>query len=136
VFQEDPGNAGFLSRAVLFRISSQDDKLIFRAISGEHNALKTNTMRFAMGNAVQLTQRSDLKAPSLVAEFVELRRALRGLFDPYHPERHYMRGPGPKWYAKHNLVPTRDDARAANRVLQLGTPTITVVDEATASCPA
>lgn len=22
------------------------------------------------------------------------------LFDPYRPERHYMRGPGPKWRAK------------------------------------
>ncbi|WP_315703604.1 MULTISPECIES: hypothetical protein [unclassified Bradyrhizobium] len=21
--------------------------------------------------------------------------------DPYRPERHYMRGPGPKWRAKH-----------------------------------
>jgi hypothetical protein len=21
--------------------------------------------------------------------------------DPYRPERHYMRGPGPKWQAKH-----------------------------------
>ena len=21
--------------------------------------------------------------------------------DRYRPERHYMRGPGPKWYAKH-----------------------------------
>jgi hypothetical protein len=21
--------------------------------------------------------------------------------DPYHPERHYMRGPGPKWREKH-----------------------------------
>lgn len=21
--------------------------------------------------------------------------------DPYRPERHYMRGPGPKWYARH-----------------------------------
>ena len=20
---------------------------------------------------------------------------------PYHPERHYMRGPGPRWHAKH-----------------------------------
>lgn len=26
---------------------------------------------------------------------------LRSLFDPYRPERHYMRGPGPKWHAKH-----------------------------------
>ena len=23
------------------------------------------------------------------------------IFDPYRPERHYMRGPGPKWHAKH-----------------------------------
>ena len=26
---------------------------------------------------------------------------LKDLFDPYHPERHYMRGPGPKWREKH-----------------------------------
>jgi hypothetical protein len=23
------------------------------------------------------------------------------LFDPYRPELHYMRGPGPKWQEKH-----------------------------------
>jgi hypothetical protein len=23
------------------------------------------------------------------------------LFDPYHPERHYMRGPGPRWQQRH-----------------------------------
>jgi hypothetical protein len=23
------------------------------------------------------------------------------LFERYHPERHYMRGPGPKWLEKH-----------------------------------
>jgi hypothetical protein len=37
----------------------------------------------------------------LIAELADLGRALRGLFDPYRPERHYMRGPGPKWHAKH-----------------------------------
>jgi hypothetical protein len=26
----------------------------------------------------------------------------RGLFDTYRPELHYMRGPGPKWHAKHD----------------------------------
>ena len=25
----------------------------------------------------------------------------RDLFDPYRPELHYMRGPGPKWREKH-----------------------------------
>ena len=27
-----------------------------------------------------------------------------GVFDPYHPELHYMRGPGPKWREKHGLT--------------------------------
>jgi hypothetical protein len=26
---------------------------------------------------------------------------VRTLTDPYRPELHYMRGPGPKWRAKH-----------------------------------
>lgn len=30
-----------------------------------------------------------------------LRQITRELFDPYHPERHYMRGPGPRWHEKH-----------------------------------
>jgi hypothetical protein len=25
-------------------------------------------------------------------------------YDPYRPERHYMRGPGPKWFAKHGAI--------------------------------
>jgi hypothetical protein len=24
--------------------------------------------------------------------------------DPYRPERHYMRGPGPKWFATHGVA--------------------------------
>lgn len=28
----------------------------------------------------------------------------RALFDSYRPELHYMRGPGPKWRAKHQRV--------------------------------
>ena len=27
--------------------------------------------------------------------------------NPYRPERHYMRGPGPKWYAKHQGMKPR-----------------------------
>jgi hypothetical protein len=30
-----------------------------------------------------------------------LRDLMHDLLDPYRPERHYMRGPGPKWWAKH-----------------------------------
>jgi hypothetical protein len=29
---------------------------------------------------------------------------LRALTDPYRPELHYMRGPGPKWRAKYGLA--------------------------------
>jgi hypothetical protein len=39
---------------------------------------------------------------SVMAQIVQLARTLiHGLTDTYHPERHYMRGPGPKWRAKH-----------------------------------
>jgi hypothetical protein len=28
----------------------------------------------------------------------------RALFDDYRPERHYMRGRGPKWHEKHDKI--------------------------------
>ena len=30
---------------------------------------------------------------------------VKSLIDPYRPELHYMRGPGPKWRAKHERAP-------------------------------
>ena len=30
----------------------------------------------------------------------DLSRSFAQLLDPYRPELHYMRGPGPKWHAK------------------------------------
>jgi hypothetical protein len=40
--------------------------------------------------------------PSLRASLARTWRTLsHDLFDSYRPERHYMRGPGPKWRAKH-----------------------------------
>jgi hypothetical protein len=33
------------------------------------------------------------------------RTFVRDLFDDYRPERHYMRGPGPKWREKHAPKP-------------------------------
>jgi hypothetical protein len=47
------------------------------------------------------------KALSLFVEIADLVRNLAAsLFDPYRPELHYMRGPGPKWHAKHDPAPT------------------------------
>ena len=31
------------------------------------------------------------------------KKQMARLFDPYRPELHYMRGPGPKWREKHGL---------------------------------
>ena len=39
---------------------------------------------------------------ALLTATVENWRGLKkGLFDPYRPELHYMRGPGPKWHEAH-----------------------------------
>ena len=34
------------------------------------------------------------------------RNLAKSLYDPYRPELHYMRGPGPKWHAKHDPAPS------------------------------
>ena len=33
------------------------------------------------------------------------------LSDSYRPEKHYMRGPGPKWHAKHAYVKVQQPRR-------------------------
>jgi hypothetical protein len=49
------------------------------------------------------TRRSAARHNSLGADLADLVHDLaRRLFDPYRPELHYMRGPGPKWHAKHD----------------------------------
>ncbi len=49
------------------------------------------------------TRTSRNRAPGVFAEFGNLvHDLLRTAFDPYRPEQHYMRGPGPKWHAKHD----------------------------------
>jgi hypothetical protein len=48
-----------------------------------------------------MTRQSN-NSPLVSVAIASLWRTLRkDLFDTYHPERHYMRGPGPKWHAKH-----------------------------------
>jgi hypothetical protein len=37
----------------------------------------------------------------------KFRRLTHILFDSYHPELHYMRGPGPKWREKHGHPPAK-----------------------------
>jgi hypothetical protein len=51
-------------------------------------------------------------APSLIGELADLIRGLHIVGDHYRPELHYMRGPGPKWHAKHDPAPVAIDNRA------------------------
>ena len=45
-------------------------------------------------------------APGLTRELADLVRTFHALVaDSYRPELHYMRGPGPKWHAKHDPAP-------------------------------
>jgi hypothetical protein len=41
--------------------------------------------------------------PAIAKAWQELSKEL---FDPYRPELHYMRGPGPKWREKHGAPQT------------------------------
>jgi hypothetical protein len=43
-------------------------------------------------------------APTLIAAARELWQIFCDICDPYRPELHYMRGPGPKWHAVHAPV--------------------------------
>ena len=53
------------------------------------------------GSAAALLPRPfALLKPALMAFWHEM---TRDIASPYRPERHYMRGPGPKWRAKHGL---------------------------------
>jgi hypothetical protein len=49
-------------------------------------------------------------AMGLAAVIAIWRRLKTGICDPYRPELHYMRGPGPKWHEKraqdHQAVPS------------------------------
>jgi hypothetical protein len=41
---------------------------------------------------------------NLTNSFRGLLRTFARTFDSYRPERHYMRGPGPKWHAKRSTT--------------------------------
>jgi hypothetical protein len=45
--------------------------------------------------AASVTESPKSWNPAVVAG--ALRKVVNGLFDPYRPELHYMRGPGPRW---------------------------------------
>jgi len=50
---------------------------------------------------IAISAAASAPAPSFRHDLKSLWRTLTELFNPYRPERHYMRGPGPKWREKH-----------------------------------
>ena len=47
------------------------------------------------------------RSVKVVVKSVEFcRTRMPKVFDRYHPEQHYMRGPGPKWREKHREADT------------------------------
>ena len=53
---------------------------------------------------------SKRKTPSIGKAVADLWRTVTSdLFNEYRPEQHYMRGPGPKWRAKHASVVSEPD---------------------------
>jgi len=57
--------------------------------------------------------KSRKQGPTFAATLAMLWRSFRrDAFDSYRPELHYMRGPGPKWRAKHAAEPNETPALA------------------------
>ena len=62
-------------------------------------------------NTIPWSTRSN--APGFLSDLANrLHDVVTGLVDPYRPELHYMRGPGPKWHAKHSGHPVPVPVRA------------------------
>jgi hypothetical protein len=59
-----------------------------------------------------------LASQSIRSVLVAFRRSVPKVFaDPYRPELHYMRGPGPKWREKHQGTSVRTLAPSDERDL-------------------
>jgi hypothetical protein len=64
-----------------------------------------------MAAARDTVQAGNPRAKAPAFELADILRLIKSLLDPYRPELHYMRGPGPKWHAKHR--PTKAEAHPA-----------------------
>ena len=57
-----------------------------------------------MAKSKEMAQSANVSWAKVFASWQALTKAL---FDDYHPELHYMRGPGPKWHAKYDGLVTQ-----------------------------
>ena len=61
------------------------------------------------------------RAEGVAGDLADLVRILKTLLDPYRPELHYMRGPGPAWHAKHDPAPAAPSHAAAPALARVST---------------
>jgi hypothetical protein len=54
------------------------------------------------------------RAPRYPTVATVWRELWKGVFDPYRPERHYMRGPGPRWRERHGARQANGLSQAVN----------------------
>jgi hypothetical protein len=67
-----------------------------------------------MAEAARIADMTAVATPRWLARAAGWTQNLkRELVDPYRPELHYMRGPGPKWHAKHAASTSRANNTAA-----------------------
>jgi hypothetical protein len=57
--------------------------------------------RFRLSGGSNIPADTGLPSRHLTTVASALQHAMKHLFDPYQPELHYMRGPGPKWRERH-----------------------------------
>ncbi|GLS38855.1 hypothetical protein GCM10010869_44520 [Mesorhizobium tianshanense] len=67
-------------------------------------------MLFAHLTSKAIAMAASLWGGPLIAS--ALQALVTELFDPYRPELHYMRGPGPKWREKHAHLLARRQTQA------------------------
>ena len=70
-----------------------------------------------MERSREVAQIANASPPKGFAAWHSLTKAL---FDDYRPELHYMRGPGPKWRAKHDLPEIAGASPAVAKALMAG----------------
>ena len=81
----------------------------------ERNRLKGRTIdheRFGCFNTSRMSDTLGFAVVKTTAAVAEAWRTMMGDQTGYRPEAHYMRGPGPKWRAKHAQVSTRTEANS------------------------
>jgi hypothetical protein len=73
-----------------------------------------------MSKSREIAQSPNASPARVSAACQALTKALFDGYRPYRPERHYMRGPGPKWHEKHDCAEIEGASPAVRKALMAG----------------